>query len=112
MYADLDVVVLTSRNEGSPVALIEAMASARPVVSTAVGGVEELVGDAGLLCPVDDVDGLSAAVLRLFASPELADTLGKMARERAIPAYSDSRLVADVAALYARLLPGPPEPGG
>jgi glycosyltransferase involved in cell wall biosynthesis len=112
VYADLDVVVLTSRNEGSPVALIEAMASARPVVSTTVGGVRELVGDAGLLCPVDDVDALAAAVLRLLASPELTASLGNRGRERVIPAYSESRLVADMAALYARLLPGPPEPKG
>jgi glycosyltransferase involved in cell wall biosynthesis len=109
VYADLDVVVLTSRNEGSPVALIEAMASARPVVSTTVGGVRELVGEAGLLCPVDDVDALLDSVLRLLASPGLAVSLGAKARERVIPAYSDTRLVADMAALYARLLPGPPE---
>src|SRR5439155_15307328 len=51
VYADLDVVALTSRNEGSPVALIEAMAAARPVVSTAVGGVPEVV--------VDGVTGLT-----------------------------------------------------
>ncbi|MCC7043183.1 MAG: glycosyltransferase family 4 protein [Acidobacteria bacterium] len=112
VYADLDVVVLTSRNEGSPVALIEAMASARPVVSTTVGGVPELVGDAGLLCPVDDVDALTASVLRLIASPELAESIGNKGRTRVIPAYSEDRLVADMAALYARLLPGPPEPKG
>jgi glycosyltransferase involved in cell wall biosynthesis len=74
--------------------------------------VRELVGDAGLLCPVDDVDALAAAVLRLLASPELTASLGNRGRERVIPAYSESRLVADMAALYARLLPGPPEPKG
>ncbi len=105
VYADLDVVVLTSRNEGSPVALTEAMASARPVVSTMVGGVQELVGDAGLLCPVDDAACLAASVRRLLDSPDLAADLGVRARARVIPAYSEDRLVADMAALYARLLP-------
>jgi len=109
VYADLDAVVLTSRNEGSPVALTEAMASARPVVSTDVGGVRELVGAAGLLAPVDDADGLAAGVLRLLSSPDLAGDLGRRARARVISTYSEGRLVADMAALYARLLPGPPQ---
>jgi glycosyltransferase involved in cell wall biosynthesis len=109
IYADLDAVVLTSRNEGSPVALTEAMASARPVVSTDVGGVRELVGAAGLLAPVDDADGLAAHVLQVLSSPALALDLGLRARARVISAYSEDRLVADMAALYARLLPGPPE---
>ena len=56
IYADLDVVVVTSANEGSPVSLIEAMAAARPVVATAVGGVQDLVDHDvnGLLTPAGD----------------------------------------------------------
>ena len=76
VYADLDVVALTSLNEGSPVALIEALASARPVVSTAVGGVPEVVvdGETGLTVPVSDVSGAVAeAILTLLRDPVLAD---------------------------------------
>lgn len=104
VYADLDVVVLTSRNEGSPVALIEAMAAARPIVATRVGGVAELVGDAGLLTEVDDAHGLALAVRRLLDDPALAADLGQRGRQRVVPAYSRERLVADIDALYQRLL--------
>lgn len=104
VYADLDVVVLTSRNEGSPVALIEAMASARPVVATRVGGVAELVGEAGLLTDVDDAPALAHAVLRLFDDPALARGLGERGRHRVVPAYSRDRLVHDIDTLYQRLI--------
>jgi glycosyltransferase involved in cell wall biosynthesis len=104
VYADLDAVVLTSRNEGSPVALIEAMAAARPVVATRVGGVPELVGDAGLLTDVDDARALAGAVERLLADPALASHLGQRGRCRVIPAFSQERLVGEIDALYQRLL--------
>jgi glycosyltransferase involved in cell wall biosynthesis len=105
VYADLDAVVLTSRNEGSPVALIEAMAASRPVVSTRAGGVPELVGDAGLLADIDDAAGLAAAVERILAEPTLAQQLGRRARCRVVPAFSHERLIADIDGLYQRLLP-------
>jgi glycosyltransferase involved in cell wall biosynthesis len=105
IYADLDVVVLTSRNEGSPVALIEAMAAARPVVATRVGGVPELVGDAGLLAGVNDAPALAAAVQQLLQDRALATCLGIRARSRVIPAFSHERLIADIDGLYQRLLP-------
>jgi glycosyltransferase involved in cell wall biosynthesis len=104
VYADLDVVVLTSRNEGSPVALIEAMACAKPVVATRVGGVPELVGASGLLVDVDDTSALARAVLRILASPDLASHLGQSARRRVVPAFSRERLIGDIDALYRRLL--------
>jgi glycosyltransferase involved in cell wall biosynthesis len=104
IYADLDAVVLTSRNEGSPVALIEAMAAARPVVATRVGGVPELVGEAGLLTDVDDSAALAAAVQRLLDAPALAAHLGRQARARVVPTFSHERLVGDIDALYQRLL--------
>ena len=104
VYADSDVVVLTSRNEGSPVALIEAMACARPVVSTRAGGVAELVGDAGLLRPIDDAPGLAQDVLRLLGDPDLAARLGRAGRARVVPAFSRERLIDDIDALYQRTL--------
>ena len=104
VYADCDVVVLTSRNEGSPVALIEAMASGRPVVATRVGGVEELVGEVGLLADVDDSAALARAVSQLLADPERASRLGQAARQRVVTTYGKDRLVDDVDGLYRRLL--------
>jgi len=104
VYADLDVVMLTSRNEGSPVALIEAMAAGRPVVATRAGGVEELVGDAGQVSDVDDAPGLATQVLALLADPARRVEIGRRARSRVIPWYSHQRLLSDVDALYQRLL--------
>ena len=106
LYADLDVVVLTSRNEGSPVALIEAMAAGRPVVSTRAGGVEDVVtdGETGLLAPVGDAGGIGRAVLDLLEDPARAARLGAAARAAVVPRFGSSRLVGDIDALYRRLL--------
>lgn len=104
VYADLDVVMLTSMNEGSPVALIEAMAAGRPVVATRAGGVEELVGEAGLLAAIGDAEALARHAATLLDDRARAGALGQRARARVVPAYSHERLVADVDRLYARLL--------
>ena len=103
---DLDVVALTSRNEGLPVALIEAMAAGRPVVATRVGGVPDLVtdGTTGLLVPMDDAPALAGAVDRVLADPALAVDLGRAGRARVYPALSADRLVDDVDRLYQTLL--------
>src|SRR5437773_7622706 len=71
VYAASDVVALTSLNEGSPVSVIEAMASGRAVVATAVGGVPDVVGDTtGVLVASGDHRALAEAVLALLADPE------------------------------------------
>lgn len=68
--AAADALVMPSRREGLPMALIEAVAAARPVVATAVGGIPELVtpGENGELCAPDDADALAAAIRRLAAA--------------------------------------------
>ena len=106
VYADLDLVALTSLNEGSPVVLIEALASARPVISTAVGGVPEVVihGETGLTVPVSDVSALAEASLTLLRDPVLAKRLGAAGRQHVYPRYDSSRLVDDVRNLYVREL--------
>jgi glycosyltransferase involved in cell wall biosynthesis len=108
VYADLDVVALTSLNEGSPVVLIEALAAARPVVSTAVGGVPEVVvdGTTGLTVPVSDVSALAEAILSLLRDPARAERLGQAGRQHVYPRYDSSRLVDDVRQLYLRELAG------
>lgn len=106
IYADLDVVALTSRNEGSPVSLIEALAAARPVVSTAVGGVPEVVldGETGLTVPVSQPRALAEGIVRLLRDPVEAELLAHAGRRHVYPRYDSSRLVEDMRSLYLREL--------
>jgi glycosyltransferase involved in cell wall biosynthesis len=106
IYADLDVVVLTSKNEGSPVALIEAMAAERPVVSTRVGGVADVLTHdvTGVLAEDGDSDGLAAAVVRLLREPETASRMATAARVAILGRYAAPRLLRDIDRLYVRLL--------
>jgi glycosyltransferase involved in cell wall biosynthesis len=105
VYADLDVVVLSSLNEGSPVALIEAMAAGRPVVSSDVGGVGEVVrnGETGLLAPPRNPQALAEAVTSMLSDPGAAQRFGRAARAAVYPKYSSRRLIADVERLYLGL---------
>lgn len=105
VYAAADVVALTSRNEGSPVSIIEAMAAGRAVVCTDVGGVADVVtsGVSGMLVTSGDADALAASIHRLLGDPELRQRLGTEARRAVYPRYDVSRLVTDIAALYTSL---------
>lgn len=80
----LTIFCLTSTHEGMPNVLLEAMAAARPVVATKVGGVPELVKDGvtGFLVDSGDVDGFARAVKSLLADPALAEKMGLAGRER------------------------------
>src|SRR5205807_1223141 len=73
VYAACDIVALTSDNEGTPVAVIEAMASGRPIVATEVGGVADVLegGRYGLLVPPGDAARFADAVLRLATDADL-----------------------------------------
>jgi glycosyltransferase involved in cell wall biosynthesis len=106
IHADLDVAVLTSRNEGSPVALIEAMAAGLPVVATAVGGVPDLVteGVHGHLVPTDDAPGIAAATIALLRDPARRRSFGAAGRERALARHGAARLLADVDQVYGEEL--------
>jgi glycosyltransferase involved in cell wall biosynthesis len=106
VYPDLDVVALTSANEGLPVSLIEAMAAARPVVATAVGGVPDLVDDgvSGLLVPPADPAAFAETLAVLLEDRERWQSMGEAGRKRVYPAFGVQRLVADVDRLYGELL--------
>jgi glycosyltransferase involved in cell wall biosynthesis len=108
VYADLDVVALTSANEGSPVSVIEAMAAARPVVATRVGGVGDLVEDGvtGVLAPPGDAEAIAGAIAALLADADRRQALGEAGRKRVYPAFTTERLVRDMERLYADLLAG------
>jgi glycosyltransferase involved in cell wall biosynthesis len=109
VYAGLDIVTLTSRNEGTPVALIEAMAAARPVVATAVGGVADVVEheQTGLLVRSDDAAAISASWRRLLSDNEAASSLGLRARESVLTRYGRGRLLDEMRQLYAELMDTP-----
>ena len=105
IYADLDVVVLSSLNEGTPLSIIEAMAAGKGVVATDVGGVSDVVtsGETGLLVPPKDSKALANAVLRLLRDEKLRRSLGELARASVYPKYDVSRLTQDMENLYLRL---------
>lgn len=106
LYATIDICALSSINEGTPVALIEALAAAKPVVATAVGGVPDVIADNvhGRLVPPGDTDALASALVELAADSALRARLGSAGRRRVAAAYAHPRLVTDVEALYERVL--------
>jgi glycosyltransferase involved in cell wall biosynthesis len=106
LYAALDVVVLTSRNEGTPVALIEASAAARPVVGTLVGGVADVISDGqtGYLVPPRDPHAVAERVLFLLGNREKGLAMGNRGRDFVRHRFSAERLILDIASLYAELL--------
>ncbi len=106
VYADLDLVVLSSYNEGSPVALIEAMAAGRAVVSSDVGGVSDVVSDGvnGLLVPPREPEKLADAIVRVLSSEAVLLKMEAAGREAVYPKYSIGRLVSDVRGIYDELV--------
>lgn len=104
--ADMDVVALTSRNEGTPVSLIEASACARPVVATDVGGVRAVAQDGvtGILVPAGDASAVAAGLERVLGDQSLAARMGAAGREHVRQRFTAERLVSDIRSLYAELL--------
>ena len=103
IYADLDLVVLSSLNEGLPVSIIEAMSSAKVVVATGVGGVPNLISDGltGFLAPEKDVGGLVTAIERAIVERDQWGDIGAAARAFALSNFHITRLVADMDDLYS-----------
>lgn len=108
LYAASDVVMLTSDNEGTPVSLIEALASGVAVVATDVGGVPTVVrhGRTGLLAPAEAHAELAEAALRLIGDPDLATRLAEAGREDVRARFDVDRLVDDIDGLYREGLTG------
>ncbi|MBC7898601.1 MAG: glycosyltransferase [Saprospiraceae bacterium] len=116
VYAGLDVIALTSFNEGTPLSLIEAMASKRPVISTAVGGVADLLGEVEEKHDGFDVceRGISVAdrsaasffngLMYLAKNEKLREHLSTSGYEFVQSKYSKERLVSDIKSLYRRLM--------
>jgi glycosyltransferase involved in cell wall biosynthesis len=105
IYGASDVLLLTSRNEGTPVALIESLAAGVPGVSTDVGGVRDVVMDnLGAVAAFGDAAGLARAVAQFLADPRLRRETGERGRESVVARYGIDRLVGDIDALYRELL--------
>ncbi len=115
-FPGLDLILLTSDNEGTPLSLIEGLAAGRPVVATAVGGVPDVVGPAlapgdgftihqrGLLAAPRDAVGLARALAWLMDHPDLAARLGALGRAHVRLTHDKSRLAADLGRLYQELI--------
>ena len=132
LYADIDILVLTSLNEGLPVVVIEAMASGKPVISTDVGGVVDLlededhqskdnenekertpkkkeeqkkirITDYGILVKSGDDEALAEALEKLLKNDSLRTEMGEKGRERVYPRYDVQRLLKDMRELYLKI---------
>lgn len=120
VYADIDILALTSLNEGTPVSVIEAMAASVPVVTTGVGGIKDLLGgiedsqpnavafklcQRGILCPKNDPSAFSNALAYMINNGYLLDR-GRFvqARDYVVKNYSVDRLVHDMETLYEKLM--------
>ena len=106
VYQEADVLVLTSDFEGTPNVVMEAMACGLPVVSTAVGGVTEIVRaeETGLLVQAEDESALTKAVLRLVDDASQREAFGAKARETIQRERSLDSLAQHLESLYRHVL--------
>ena len=104
-YAAADIIALTSEREGTPLALIEAAASGRPVVAMAAGGVADIVidGATGFVVPVGDVAGFAERLATLAGDPTLRARMGAAAPAHA-RSFDSERLVDDLDRLYRQAI--------
>ena len=104
--AGLDIITLTSLNEGTPVSLIEAQAANKPIVSTRVGGIGDIVieNETALLSDVNDADAFKRNLLRVVESDGLQSGLGKKGMDHVKAKFSVERLASDMGNLYRELL--------
>lgn len=103
-YNSIDVMALSSRTEGLPVALLEAMASGLPVIATRVGAVPQVIreNETGLLVEPGYHTELAESMLRLLDDPALRARLGTAAQELVAREYSSERMAAEHLDFYAR----------
>jgi glycosyltransferase involved in cell wall biosynthesis len=110
----MDLLVVPSLTEGSPLIVLEAMAAGVPVVASAVGGIPDQVrhGREGILVPPDDPDALGDALGALLRDPAYARRLGEAGRRRTENEFSHETLVRRIEAVYRTAIDGAAAPGG
>jgi glycosyltransferase involved in cell wall biosynthesis len=106
VYADLDLLALTSLNEGTPVTVIEALATGIPVVASAVGGVPDVLKDqeTGTLVPSGDAERLAKAIIELLRAPERGQVLAYAGQQSVLGRFDLARLINVMDSLYFALL--------
>ena len=119
VYADLDLLALTSINEGTPVSIIEAMASGIPVISTDAGGIKDLLGnrlgpqpsngfrvcERGILLPKNDPKSLAEGMHYIIGNTERDNQqMISNAKQFVLSEYHQDRLIQDISSLYINLL--------
>jgi glycosyltransferase involved in cell wall biosynthesis len=107
VYASLDVMVSSSRQEGLPMAILEGMASSLPMVATAVGDVPTLVldGRTGITVPSEDVELLAAGIVRLLEDSETRGRFGEAGRKLVEEHFSAEQMAADYLRIYTDVAP-------
>jgi len=116
IYKKTDIFVLSSLNEGAPFTIIEALASARPVIATDVGGVRDLLGskvsiisdniylcERGILVPSGDVDAIAMAINYLIENPEIGYRISISGREFVKKVFTINRMIKDMSLLYKEM---------
>jgi glycosyltransferase involved in cell wall biosynthesis len=114
-YRSIDVLILPSRSrpnwkEQFGRVLIEAMSCGTPVIGSACGEIPNVIGDAGLIFPEEDVETLRDHLQRLIDNPAERQRLGQAGRCRVLAHYTMSRIAAETVALYRSLIPNPQSP--
>lgn len=106
LYSDIDILLLTSLNEGTPVAIIEAMHYGIPAVSTNVGGVSDLIknGENGFVVNSFNPEDFSPVILKLLDNPKLRRKIGNAGQSFIKEKFSAKRLISDLDQLYRQLL--------
>jgi len=106
VYASLDIMVSSSRQEGLPMAMLEGMASSLPLVASAVGEIPTVVQDGvtGLLVPAGDVERLAAGILDLLRDKPKRQRFGAAARKLIEDEYSARRMTADYLRVYSEAI--------
>lgn len=106
IYAGIDVLALTSLNEGTPFTIIEAMASQIPVIATSVGGVTNLINDGktGFLCDVNNTTEMREKIKQLWLDSNLKQEIIQNAQKAVAQTYHYSRLIYEIETLYKNLI--------
>ncbi len=109
LMGSLDVLVVPSLTEGSPLVTLEAMAAGVPVVASAVGGIPDQVrhGKEGLLVPPGDTGAMGDAIVALLRDPARARSLGEAGRRRATTEFSHASMVRRIEDVYREVLGRP-----
>jgi len=106
ILADFEIFVLPSLQEGFPMIILEAMATSKPIISTAIDGITEQIEDGidGILVPPQDSEILGRAITSLLKDQSLAKRLGENARDKAQDCFSVERMVTDTQLVYQQVL--------